>query len=196
MGKSSPTFGREEHHVTYWQDAHSCSVGCHDVTLMVKTSVTVTGPKGSLSHDVADPITIAEEDGSLVVQRPNDESSSTSLHGLTPHACQQHGHRRDRGLLPRPSRSWAPATSVTANGSGSGVRSGITATRSRCQGPRRHLVRRREPDPASRWPESTSNRSARQRRTFASCASRSPTRVRAFGTRGEVVRRKAGKAGK
>lgn len=46
-------------------------------------SVTVTGPKGSLSLDVADPITIAEEGGSLVVQRPNDESSSKSLHGLT-----------------------------------------------------------------------------------------------------------------
>ena len=46
-------------------------------------SVTVTGPKGSLSLDVADPITIAEEDGSLVVQRPNDESSSKALHGLT-----------------------------------------------------------------------------------------------------------------
>ncbi len=46
-------------------------------------SVTVTGPKGSLSLDVADPITIVEEDGSLVVQRPNDESSSKSLHGLT-----------------------------------------------------------------------------------------------------------------
>ena len=46
-------------------------------------SVTVTGPKGSLSLDVADPITIAEEEGSLVVQRPNDESSSKALHGLT-----------------------------------------------------------------------------------------------------------------
>tara|TARA_Y100001978_G_C23631903_1_gene403867 strand:- start:124 stop:660 length:537 start_codon:yes stop_codon:yes gene_type:complete len=46
-------------------------------------SVTVTGPKGSLSLDVADPLTIAEEEGSLVVQRPNDESSSKALHGLT-----------------------------------------------------------------------------------------------------------------
>ena len=50
---------------------------------IVGRSVTVTGPKGSLSLDVADPITIAEEEGSLVVQRPNDESSSKALHGLT-----------------------------------------------------------------------------------------------------------------
>ena len=31
VGKSSPTFGREERHVTYWQDAHSCSFGCHGI---------------------------------------------------------------------------------------------------------------------------------------------------------------------
>ena len=81
MGKSSPTFGREERHVTYWQDAISVPSG---VTASIDgRSVTVTGPKGSLSLDVADPITVAEEDGSLVVQRPNDESSSKALHGLT-----------------------------------------------------------------------------------------------------------------
>jgi large subunit ribosomal protein L6 len=46
-------------------------------------SVTVTGPKGSLSLDVAEPITVAEEDGTLVVQRPNDEGRAKALHGLT-----------------------------------------------------------------------------------------------------------------
>jgi len=46
--------------------------------------VTVKGPKGTLSHTVASPITVARgEDGALVVARPNDERISKSLHGLT-----------------------------------------------------------------------------------------------------------------
>jgi len=47
-------------------------------------NVTVKGPKGTLSHTVAEPITVArDEDGALVVTRPNDERESRSLHGLT-----------------------------------------------------------------------------------------------------------------
>ena len=46
--------------------------------------VTVKGPKGSLSHTIAAPIDIEKnEDGTLVVTRPNDERSSRSLHGLS-----------------------------------------------------------------------------------------------------------------
>jgi large subunit ribosomal protein L6 len=46
--------------------------------------VTVKGPKGTLSHTVAAPITVsAEDDGSLAVARPDDERVSKSLHGLT-----------------------------------------------------------------------------------------------------------------
>jgi len=46
--------------------------------------VTIKGPKGTLSHTVASPITVARgEDGALVVARPNDERISKSLHGLT-----------------------------------------------------------------------------------------------------------------
>ncbi len=46
--------------------------------------VTVTGPKGTLSHTIAEPITIEkDEDGSFVVSRPNDERMSKSLHGLS-----------------------------------------------------------------------------------------------------------------
>ena len=46
--------------------------------------VTVKGPKGQLSHTVAEPITIRkDEDGSLAVERPNDERLSKSLHGLS-----------------------------------------------------------------------------------------------------------------
>ena len=46
--------------------------------------VTVKGPKGTLSHTVAAPITVAKgEDGVLEVKRPDDERESRSLHGLT-----------------------------------------------------------------------------------------------------------------
>jgi large subunit ribosomal protein L6 len=46
--------------------------------------VTVKGPKGTLSHTVAEPITVQKgEDGVLEVQRPDDERNSRSLHGLT-----------------------------------------------------------------------------------------------------------------
>ncbi len=46
--------------------------------------VTVKGPKGTLSHTIASPITVAKgEDGVLEVTRPDDERNSRSLHGLT-----------------------------------------------------------------------------------------------------------------
>jgi large subunit ribosomal protein L6 len=46
-------------------------------------AVKITGPKGALTHTVAAPITVAQEDGTLVVTRPDDERASRSLHGLT-----------------------------------------------------------------------------------------------------------------
>src|SRR6059058_2009938 len=45
--------------------------------------ITVKGPKGTLSHTVAEPIKVVQEDGTLLVQRPNDERESRALHGLT-----------------------------------------------------------------------------------------------------------------
>ena len=54
-----------------------------DVTIDGRT-VSVKGPKGSLSHVVVDPITIDRaEDGTLVVTRPDDERDSRARHGLT-----------------------------------------------------------------------------------------------------------------
>ena len=46
-------------------------------------SVTVKGPKGTLSLTMAEPITAAVEDGSVLVSRPDDERESRALHGLT-----------------------------------------------------------------------------------------------------------------
>ncbi|MDT9594320.1 50S ribosomal protein L6 [Nocardioides zeae] len=45
--------------------------------------VTVKGPKGTLTHNVAAPITVEKSDGVLEVKRPDDERESRSLHGLT-----------------------------------------------------------------------------------------------------------------
>ena len=45
--------------------------------------VTVKGPKGTLSHTVAAPITVEKGDGVLDVKRPDDERQSKALHGLT-----------------------------------------------------------------------------------------------------------------
>ena len=53
-----------------------------DVTIDGAT-VSVKGPKGQLNHEVAQPITVALEDGTVTVSRPNDERESRSLHGLT-----------------------------------------------------------------------------------------------------------------
>ena len=54
-----------------------------DVTIS-GAEVTVTGPKGTLRHTVAEPIVVERtEEGALVVTRPNDERRSRSLHGLT-----------------------------------------------------------------------------------------------------------------
>src|SRR6478609_6178276 len=45
--------------------------------------VTVKGPKGTLSHTVAAPITVEQGEGVLDVKRPDDERQSKALHGLT-----------------------------------------------------------------------------------------------------------------
>jgi large subunit ribosomal protein L6 len=54
-----------------------------DVTIEGR-EVTVKGPKGTLSHVVAEPITVNREDGGAIeVNRPDDERESKSLHGLS-----------------------------------------------------------------------------------------------------------------
>jgi ribosomal protein L6, bacterial type len=45
--------------------------------------VTVKGPKGTLSHVVAEPITVSQQDGAIAVSRPDDERESRALHGLS-----------------------------------------------------------------------------------------------------------------
>jgi large subunit ribosomal protein L6 len=47
-------------------------------------NVSVKGPKGTLQLAIAEPITVArDDDGAIVVSRPDDERLSRSLHGLS-----------------------------------------------------------------------------------------------------------------
>src|SRR5436309_5290088 len=53
-----------------------------DVTISGR-QVTVKGPKGQLSMELAEPIEIAQNDGVLTVTRPSDEGRVRALHGLS-----------------------------------------------------------------------------------------------------------------
>lgn len=53
-----------------------------DITITGQT-VKVKGPKGELSHTVAEPITVSQDGGELDVNRPNDERKAKELHGLS-----------------------------------------------------------------------------------------------------------------
>ncbi|MDA9913091.1 50S ribosomal protein L6 [Candidatus Nanopelagicales bacterium] len=46
-------------------------------------TVAVKGPKGELSLDVPEPISVSESDGTVTVSRPDDERTSKQLHGLS-----------------------------------------------------------------------------------------------------------------
>ena len=46
-------------------------------------TVVVKGPKGTLTRTIAEPIVVRQENGNLVVERPNDERRSRALHGLS-----------------------------------------------------------------------------------------------------------------
>jgi len=53
-----------------------------DVTISGR-AVTVTGPRGTLSMEVAPPIEVSQADGTITVTRPNDEGEIRALHGLS-----------------------------------------------------------------------------------------------------------------
>lgn len=53
-----------------------------EVTIDDRT-VTVKGPKGTLHRTISEPITVRQEDGQLLVERPDNERKSMELHGLS-----------------------------------------------------------------------------------------------------------------
>lgn len=54
-----------------------------EITIAEHNNVTVKGPKGTLSRELPQEMTITQEDGKIIVTRPNDLKRNKSLHGLT-----------------------------------------------------------------------------------------------------------------
>ena len=50
---------------------------------IVDRRITVKGAQGTLERDLPGEIQVAQEDGTLLVTRPNDERQNRALHGLT-----------------------------------------------------------------------------------------------------------------
>ena len=46
-------------------------------------NVEVKGPRGVLARSIPDPITMVEENGNILVNRPDDSAKNRSLHGLS-----------------------------------------------------------------------------------------------------------------
>ena len=155
--------------------------------------VTVKGPKGSLEHHVPAPIQVAQEDGTLVVSRPNDERESRALHGLT------------RTLLANLVQGVPQGYETTRELVGSGYR--VAAKRSgrafaRGGGPRDRARRGGGRTFAVESPTKFSVSGIDKQQVGEIAANirkiRKPEPYKGKGVRyaGEVVRRKAGKAGK
>ncbi|MDY5153460.1 large subunit ribosomal protein L6 [Actinobaculum suis] len=49
---------------------------------VAESKVTVKGPKGELAYELPEPITAKVEDGVVTVERPNESREARSLHGL------------------------------------------------------------------------------------------------------------------
>jgi large subunit ribosomal protein L6 len=54
-----------------------------NVAVAENNFITVKGPKGELSYSAPPTLTVAVEDGSLTVSRPDDQRENRSLHGLS-----------------------------------------------------------------------------------------------------------------
>ena len=56
----------------------------NDVNISIQgRNVGVTGPKGSLDLDLPGEFDVRQEDGTVLVERPNDDRKNKALHGLT-----------------------------------------------------------------------------------------------------------------
>ena len=164
-----------------------------EVTLADR-SVTVKGPRGTLARTLPPDITVDQEDGVLVVKRPDDEREHRALHGLTRSLVNNMvvgvttGFQKDLEIVGVGSRATAqgPTTLELALGFSHQVRveapEGITFE---VPAPTRITVRGNDK-------ETVGQVAANIRKL------RKPEPYKGKGVRyaGEVVRRKAGKAAK
>jgi large subunit ribosomal protein L6 len=54
-----------------------------DIAITGERSITVKGPKGTLARELPGAITVRQDEGRLLVERPNDERQNRALHGLS-----------------------------------------------------------------------------------------------------------------
>ena len=54
-----------------------------EITIREDNSVTVKGPKGTLAQQLAPSMKLARENGTILVERPDDQREHRALHGLT-----------------------------------------------------------------------------------------------------------------
>ena len=156
--------------------------------------VKVTGPKGTLERDVAPELRIVHEDGIAARGAAQRREALARAARPDPNAAQQHGRRRDRRLPqgPRDHRCRLPRP---ARGQEAAAQPGLQPPdRDRSAG--RRQLRGREPDSPRRRRSSTRSWSATWPREFASTRKPEPYKGKGVRYAGEIVRRKAGKAGK
>ena len=189
--KSSPTSGRSPCHVS----ADSPSPSRPASTSRIDGNhVTVKGPKGELSRDLAPELTVVREDGSLRVERPNDDKRSRELHGLT--------RTLVANMVTGVTTGYRKGLEIT----GVGYRAQLVGTEAPAQPglqpPDRDRPARRASASRSRTPPGSRSRhrqgAGRPRAPPSVRAMRKPEPYKGKGVRyaGEVIRRKAGKAGK
>ena len=154
--------------------------------------VTVTGPKGALQREFSDRVMVSIEDSSAVVTRSDDEREARALHGLT------------RALLANMVTGVSEGFRRELNIVGVGYRASVSGTTLDLQVGFSHPVRKEAPDGISfEAPEPTRVVvSGIDKELVGQVAAeirriRPPEPYKGKGIRyaGEVVRRKAGKAG-
>ena len=197
MGKSSPTSGNGN-------GGTACRASDElpipvpagvDVTIDGQ-HVTVKGPKGTLSHTVAEPITVAKgEDGTLLGHPPGRRARvARSLHGLTRTLVDQHGHRRDRGLH-KTLEIVGAGYRVQAKGSDLEFALGFSHPVAGRGRPRASPSRSR-PRPSSRVEGIDKQQVGEVAANIRKLRKPDPYKGKGVRYAGEVIRRKVGKAGK
>ena len=145
-------------------------------------NVSVKGPKGTLELAVAEPITVSRnDDGAIVVARPDDERHNRSLHGLSRTLVANLVTGVTEGYTTK-MEIFGVGYRVAAQGQHPRVLARLQPSRGD-RGPGRHHLRGGVAHQVLDHRVSTSRRSARSRRTSAACAAPTRTRARVCVTR-------------
>ena len=134
-------------------------------------NVSVKGPKGTLDLAVAEPITVSRnDDGAIVVTRPDDERRNRSLHGLSRTLVANLVTGVTEGYTTK-MEIFGVGYRVQLKGNTLEFALGYSHP-VRDRGPRGHHLRGGDAHQVLDHRVSTSRRSARSRRTSAACAAR------------------------